>query len=161
MLKSVDTPCMRAMKLPSRTLMRAVLGCVAAVFLFIQAVDMQAQHRRLAANPHSTGQIVRTWVKYGKGGGRFADLKFTSAGDNRRLECRALAVRIGPSTLSASPGQSIDLVPIPGDCSPPDVPTQRSPNYLIWMIYGSSFVFGTIGLMKLTATPTLSTRMPM
>jgi hypothetical protein len=146
---------------PFRSLTHAVLGCAAAVFLFIQAANMQARHRRLAANPHSTGQIVRTWVTYGKGGGRFADLTFTSAGDNRRLECRAAAVRIGPSTLSASPGQSIDLVPIPGDCSPPDVPTQSSPDYLIWMLYGSSFVFGTIGLMKLTATPMLSARTTM
>ena len=148
-------------EIPLRALVRAVLGCAAAVFLFIQAANMQAQHRRLAANPHSIGLIERTWVTHGKRGGRFADLTFTSARDNRTLECRAAAVRIGPSSLSASPGQSIDLVPIPGDCSPPDVPTQSLPDYFIWMLYGSSFVFGTIGLMKLTATPMLSTRSTM
>ena len=146
---------------PLRRLMHALLGCAAAVIWFVQAADMQAQHRRLAANPHSTGQIERTWVTYGKSGGRFADLTFTSAGDNGRLECRAAAVRIGPSSLSASPGQSIDLVPNPGDCSPPDVPTQSSPDYVMWMLYGISFLAGTVGLMKLTATPMLGARMPM
>ena len=67
---------------PLRRLMHALLGCAAAVIWFVQAADMQALHRRLAANPHSTGQIERTWVTYGaSGGGRFADLTFTSAGE--------------------------------------------------------------------------------
>lgn len=135
------------------------LGSLAvAAMVFWQASNMQAQLRRLAVNPHATGHIEKTWIRYGKWSGRFADLTFTGSDADGALACRARGVRIGPPSLNAAPGESIDIVPRPGECASPDIPTDAAPALVVWLFFGGSFLIGTIALMKLTSTPMIGAR---
>jgi hypothetical protein len=109
-------------------------------FLFWFATEMHGRNHRLAVNPHATGRIESTWKRYGKRGGLYATVTFTAAGAGGSIACRVSDLRIGPVSATAAPGQSIDLVPLPGSCARPDLPGQTTPAFVVWAVFGLSLV---------------------
>ena len=143
---------------PLRGLFSGCMMLVVAAVFFWMAHDKQAANRRIAANPHVTARVERTWTRSGKSGGRFADVSFRSWGENGSLPCRAPNLRIGPLSLAVAPGQSLDVVPRPGECAAPDVPSDAAPYYIVAFIYLASFAAGAGGLMKVTGASPSSMR---
>jgi hypothetical protein len=116
-------------------------------FLFWKAHEVQAAWARIEAYPHEQAKVERTWVSYGKSGGRFADVSF---GAGHFLSCRAQGLRVGPQSLVIRAGQYVEIVPRPGACDAPDVPGAIFPGWYPPLVYAFSFVTGLGSLMVLT-----------
>lgn len=130
------------------------LGHIAvAATLFWLASQYQASNRRIAANPHASAAIERTWTRPGKHGGRYADLSYSNAGDSGSFWCHTHGVRIGRDSRPAHIGEQIDVVPVPGSCDSPDIPSEAAPWLAVSAFYAASFVVGALALMSLVGAP--------
>jgi hypothetical protein len=127
--------------------MAMIVGCV----MLWQAIAETHKNHRLAVNPHERARVEDTWTSSGKHSARYADLAFANAAGGSL--CHAKQVRLGPSTVPASVGQWIDIVPIPGSCEAPDAPSDSTPNWLLALQF--VFAFGAFagGGMRIAGAP--------
>jgi hypothetical protein len=149
---------------PARRLASAVVYFVLSATLLAMTWNSFAQIRRIATNPHVTGRIERTWVKFGKRGGRFADVTFTASGAVGPVACRIANLRIGGSNRAAAPGDGVDLAPIPGaGCVRPDAPDTARSSPMVAVLAGLGVLALFMALKVLTDawSPRLGSRFPL
>lgn len=131
----------------AKSFLKCLALIVVALFVLWQAVESRSRNLRLDANPHAHATVGRTWTSSGKHASRYADLSFP--GPIGIGLCHASGVRLGSNYVAARPGQTIDIVPIPGACASPDIPTARESGVYIMFEFGAAFVvfmFGVLGL---------------
>lgn len=138
---------------PFKTLFSGLTGLVFACVLLWQAVDATGRNRRLAVNPHEFARVERTWTTSGRHSARYADLSFQSPGAPGASWCHAQQVRLGSSSVPARVGQSIDVVPIPGSCDAPDVPTNAASGLMVAIEYTFSLLVFVVGTFKIAGLP--------
>jgi hypothetical protein len=133
---------------PVRRIVPSLVFSWFALILFGMAGTSLLRDHRIAANPHVAGRIERVWVKYGKSRGLFADVTFSPANDGGSITCRVKGLRIGNTSDTATTGDAVDLVPVPGaGCARPEVAGNPSSRLLIAIVIGLGLVF-VLGALK-------------
>jgi len=139
---------------PGQRLVLALVFAWFALILFGMAGLSLLRDHRIATNPHVAGRIERTWVKYGKHRGLFADVTFSPPNEVGSIICRTKGLWIGGPDTTAAPGDAVDLVPIPGGgCARPEVPGNPSPPLLIAIVVGVGVAFGFGALKVIMGAP--------
>lgn len=116
-----------------------------SLVLFSMVVNVLLQEYRIAVNPHSTGNIDRTWIIVRDPHNhhvRVADLTFTVTEAGKSIKCQAKSLDIGDGTFDARAGDSIELSPVPGSCARPHVINIQPPTWVMGMV---SAVIAAVG----------------
>ena len=129
-----------------RNFVRGLSLCAIAATMGYFDLDNFGRDQRLAANPHVGARVERTWVEVGKGGGRYATLTFPGAENGAATLCRVDRVYLGPVTLAATDGESLDVAPRPNSCGRPDIPGVGLSQRASLAVLAISALFALVGL---------------
>ncbi len=134
---------------PGSMLYRGFSVLCIAMILAIWGLDNLDRDRRLAEHIHTQALIESTWVQTGKSSGRYAAVSFMNQQGSNPGLCQLSHLRLGPSSLTVSPGQTIEVVPRPGTCAWPDLMNQPTSPAMSWGLLGMAAAFLAGGIWRI------------